>query len=271
MQRWHLSLLLPGVFYRVSTWSLLPDANTVRPRRTESSCLAAAGAKRTNQRQVPAFDFSEPTKWNEFYQENHETYEWHSSVSLERIASYVPEDSWCVIIGCGNSRLPETILAAKSTSSSRIVLLDTSQVCLDQLRSIYGSSVDYVCGDATEMSSALLNTTARNVCPMIHKFDHISGDEQTRSEAPRVDIVLDKGLMDAILCGEGWDGTVRKLLEELSRVLRPGGTYLLVSYRLPNSTKSFLCEVGKEYNLQWNFDIEPDSNPRVSVSVATKH
>lgn len=44
-----------------------------------------------------------------------------------------------------------------------------------------------------------------------------------------VDLVIDKGLIDAILCGEGFFEHVKKYLTETWKVLKVRGTLLLLS------------------------------------------
>lgn len=218
--------------------------------------------------QLDAFDFSEPSKWEKFYEENVEDcYEWHSSIPLERIASYITPGSNCLMVGCGNSRLPQVVLSSYPNDAPRLVLLDTSKTCLDQLRQMYGSKVECVCGDATELSTLNLSSkTSRD-----YVGDRCSDNNITeQSSQDKFDIIVDKGLTDAILCGEGWNGPLKKLFKEASGVLRDRGRYLLISYRLPSSTKDFLVKVGKPVGFEWEFDIPDDSNPRVSVSVAVK-
>jgi hypothetical protein len=198
---------------------------------------------RPDTKRSASFDFSAPSEWDTFYQEN-DTFEWHASVSLERIASYIPNSSDCLMVGCGNSKLPEIVLS--TCIDPRIVLLDTSQTCLDQLEESYGSTVEYQCGDATKLSS-------------------LFGDREKR-----FDIIVDKGLTDAILCGEGWNGPLETLFQEAATVLPSSGLYLLISYKLSSSTKEFLREVGDEVGFDWEFDLPKDSNHRVSVSLARK-
>jgi hypothetical protein len=84
-----------------------------------------------------------------------------------------------------------------------------------------------------------------------------------------VDIIVDKGLMDALFCGEGWNGPIDSMVRQASKVLYPGGMYLLVSYRLMQSTKEFLAEVGDEVGLDWEFDCA-GSNERVGISIARR-
>lgn len=193
-----------------------------------------------------SFDFSSPSEWDSFYQEEEEkkddAIEWHSSIPLERIASFVPHGSKCLIPGCGNSKLPKVILS--QVPDVRVSLLDSSGTCINQLKEEYGSVIaDYRCGDATKLSN-------------------LYGEQ--------FDILVDKGLSDAILCGEGWNSPLRRLLEEASSILKnETGQYLLISYKLPKSTQEFIQEVGQEVGLEWQFEL-PDSNSRVSVSRARK-
>ena len=85
-------------------------------------------------------------------------------------------------------------------------------------------------------------------------------------------MVIDKGLMDALLCNDGWDGLVEKLLTGIGSVLdSEHGTYLLVSYKLGRPTKKLLEKVGVSVGLNWEFDVPPLSNAKVSVSLARKH
>lgn len=192
-----------------------------------------------------AFDFSAPSEWETFYQDTTEVVEWHSSIPLERVASYVPkqQDAEILMVGCGNSKLPQVILSC--CSNPRIVLLDTSPTCLDQLMELYGPDVEYVCGDAVNLQRL---------------FPH-----------RKFDVIVDKGLSDAIFCSEGWNGPLETLYRGAAAVLRPEvGKYLLVSYRLPSSTKDFLRQVGDKVGLEWEFDLKEDSNPRVGVSLAKK-
>jgi hypothetical protein len=188
------------------------------------------------------FDFSSTLEWNNFYEDG-KGFEWHSSIPLERVASYVPEDSDCLMVGCGDSDLPAVTLSTRR--STRLNLLDSSNACIEKLRGFYGNAVDYTCGDATKLSSLF-------------------------PESKKFDIVIDKGLTDALLCSEGWDYFVEKLLAESSEILKPGlGMYLLISYRLPKPHKEFLQEVGETVGLDWEFDL-PDSTERISVSIGRK-
>ncbi|CAJ1962382.1 unnamed protein product [Cylindrotheca closterium] len=197
-----------------------------------------------------AFDFSSPAEWDKFYQTEEETnqehVEWHSSIPLETIASYVTPDSKCLIPGCGNSRLPDVLLA--SVPGIRISLQDSSTICMSQMEKKYGSSIEgYYCGDATKLQ------------------------DQFPSMEEKFDTILDKGLSDALFCNEAWDYWISSLLRGACKILKEEtGIYLLISYKLPKSTQEFLQELGAEIGLEWTFDVLEYSNNRVGLSMAKK-
>jgi SAM-dependent methyltransferase len=241
--------------------------------------------------------------------------EWHSSISLDDIASVVPQNGRCLIIGCGNSLLPDVILQRQDQTPGpprSLVLLDSSPTCLDQLRERYSKIEDteiyYICGDATKLSKYFdiddeydnNNNNNNNDDDNTNDLNNNNyGNNRRRGDI--FDIIIDKGLTDAILCGEGWDYLLEKVLYESSKILSKdgsGGRYLLISYQLPSSTKDFLIDVGKKVGLEWEFDFDlnseltptttttPDAtsekpssssyqymnkkHPRVSVAMATR-
>ena len=64
------------------------------------------------------------------------------------------------------------------------------------------------------------------------------------------DVVIDKGLLDTILCGENAFVEASKLTKEITRVLKPNGIYILISFGSPKERLK---------HLQWDYldyDIE---------------
>jgi hypothetical protein len=251
---------------------------------------------------MQSFDFSSAMEWDEFYKktDNYDSIvqseggspstkttaiEWHSSVSLDEIASVVPSNGKCLIIGCGDSNLPDRILKQQDRPPPRsLVLLDTSQTCLDQLRerhqslersndhfdrptsevSLSNTEIEYVCGDATQLSNyfGIDNIVDSDESNAVEDEGRNNGDKGSL-----FDMIIDKGLTDALLCGEGWDGPLEKLLYESAKVLSmETGQYLLISYQLPSSTKEFLMDVGEKVGLKWEFDVDLDTTNSASSS-----
>lgn len=222
------------------------------------------------------FDFSSARGWESHYQESscHEAYdEWHTTIDFGTIVQYcVPaaiEDPYLglsekdppleevitmtnkhdtsnvtaktdiLMVGCGTSRLPE----AFDPEIYQLTLLDAAPTCIEALRNRYTDCDHhrYIVGDAVRM---------------------------TQNNTGVYDCVVDKGLMDALLCGEGWDVWVAQLVASVANVLRAGGRYVLVSYRLPTSTVRFL-EQRSHGKLAWDFCVD-GSNPRVMISIARR-
>ena len=197
--------------------------------------------RRHGHKVAESFDFSSTEAWEDHYQVHNEDMEWHSSISMENLVKMVPEHAAkVVLVGCGSSRLPEAI--QQSRPDSHLILQDSSETCLNLLRDRYQDTMSYVGGDATRLSQCL--------------------------DAP-VDVIYDKGLMDAIFCNEGWNRPIYSLLRESSKMLKDNGIYILVSYRLPPSTMEFLANVGAENHMDWIFNIE-GSNNRAGISIASK-
>jgi hypothetical protein len=193
-------------------------------------------------RNIDDFDFSSSRQWEAFYQKSNgtdEAYEWHSSIAITDILQHVP-DGPILMIGCGNSRLPDFF------SNRQVTLLDSSPTCMDVLRKRYAheEKFDYICGDVLTMGSLLA-----------HRKGYYAS-------------IIDKGLMDAILCGDDWDNIIQRLMEQTSMLLK--GKYVLVSYRLPLSTQSYLQQAGENYGIEgWKFHVT-GSNDRVGISLARK-
>lgn len=61
------------------------------------------------------------------------------------------------------------------------------------------------------------------------------------------DVVIDKALLDAMVCGDGASGNVSSMLTEIHRVLTPTGTYICISHGVEAIRKKYLKNVSK-YN-----------------------
>jgi len=49
------------------------------------------------------------------------------------------------------------------------------------------------------------------------------------------DAVIDKGTIDAMMCGKNNIENVEQTYDEISRVLKPGGVFMLITYGRPSS------------------------------------
>jgi EEF1A lysine methyltransferase 4 len=58
-------------------------------------------------------------------------------------------------------------------------------------------------------------------------------------------IIIDKGTLDSILCGENSIPIGEKMMAEVYRILAPGGTFICISYGDENNRKSFFVKLSK--------------------------
>lgn len=64
------------------------------------------------------------------------------------------------------------------------------------------------------------------------------------------DAAIDKGTLDAIVCSEGFDWLVPRMIRSLTRVLRPGGAWVCVSFTRPDLILPLIESV------HWRVDVE---------------
>jgi hypothetical protein len=263
-----LSLLMPGhsFFFFSSTPPFLPLARTTAKNNAIFHQQHGQPMMSDHPTKLSAsnmdFDYSSTWAWEQYYREANESavMEWHSSVSLADIASLVrlqlfklqqsqhtPDtlttNITCLVIGCGNSELPTVLRAAMPML--HVILLDSSSTCVDYLRLKFQDDafIKCVCEDATQLKSLL---------------------------AESVDIILDKGFLDALLCSEGWNGLVERAMTQAMRVLQGGGKYIWIGYTLPQSTLDYIAEIAPE--IEWDNDICGcgESNENVAIRIGVK-
>ena len=102
-----------------------------------------------------------------------------------------------LVVGCGNSVMSKKM---EECGIAPIVSMDISRV---------------VCHTMAERTGGCY--VPMDVCAM-----------QFRDES--FDCVIDKGTLDAVLCGQGYAENVTKMMKEIARVLTVGGTFLEITF-----------------------------------------
>ena len=226
------------------------------------------------------FDFSSRVGWDNFYKEGNQSdeessleeleYEWHSNIAHSVIVNaiaptidaafkyYAAADNnelpSIILVGTGNSALPRILHDAFDTPV-RVTCLDYSPVCVEMIQKMYSDicpNMDFVLGDATRLKHAVNNS--------------------------KYDVIVDKGLLDALMCGEGFDSDLEKLMVGVDDVLtrHEWGMYILICFELSKSNRKFLVELadrGESHNttLLWDFDIPVGSeNGRATFNLARR-
>ena len=135
--------------------------------------------------------------------------------------------------GCGNSRLSEDLY---EDGYGSIANMDISRVVIDQMTEKYKEKTS-------------LTWQQMNVCSL--EFP----DES-------YDVVIGKGLMDAVLCGEGSTANIYKMCSEISRVLSSTGVFFIVSYGVPDNRLNYL----ENDDYAWTVTVHTVAKPTVSAA-----
>jgi ubiquinone/menaquinone biosynthesis C-methylase UbiE len=179
--------------------------------------------------------YGKTSYWDERYTKDPEPFDWYQRYSgvKDLIAQYVKKSDNILMSGAGNSRLSEDMYDDGYTTIANI---DISRVCIDQMIEKY-------------RDKPTLTWQQMNVCAL--EFP----DES-------FDVVLDKGTADSILCGEGSTANAAKMCQEVSRVLKPSGTFVVVSYGVPDNRLSYL--ENEDYG--WSVTVHTVAKPTVSAT-----
>jgi ubiquinone/menaquinone biosynthesis C-methylase UbiE len=85
------------------------------------------------------------------------------------------------------------------------------------------------------------------------------------------DFIVDKSTIDAILCGESSFVNVAKMLNEVQRVLKPNGIYMIISYGQPENRVFHLEREHLKfeisiYSIKKDYKVENDEDKLEKVS-----
>jgi len=149
--------------------------------------------------------------WDKRYLEDPEPFDWYQRYeSLKHIIN-----KWCprermLVVGCGNSKLSEDMF---HDGYEQTINIDISPVVIEQMKSKNTTAMEYLVLDVTDMPSLESGSFAS---------------------------VLDKGTLDALLCGEGSAENADRMCSEISRLLKPGGVFMLITYGSPKTRLPYL-------------------------------
>ncbi|XP_024985914.1 EEF1A lysine methyltransferase 4 [Cynara cardunculus var. scolymus] len=155
--------------------------------------------------------YGEAWYWDKRYaKESTATFDWYQKYeSLAPLLHlYVPPTTThrrVLIVGCGNSVFSEGMSKDGYTD---IVNIDVSSVVIDAMQKKYSGS------------------------PHL-KYIHMDVRDMKAFESGSFDAVIDKGTLDSLLCGHNSKTNAAKMLEEVERVLKKEGVYILITYGIP--------------------------------------
>ncbi|KAH7331211.1 hypothetical protein KP509_20G020300 [Ceratopteris richardii] len=178
-------------------------------------------------------DYGDPSFWDRTYAKGPETLEWYQSYSdiAPLLRRYVPTTCRVLMIGCGNAEISEDMV---KNGYNEIVNIDNSAVVIKGMQEKY-------------QHVPQLRYEVMDVLDMSHFGDG------------SFDSVIDKGTLDAIMCVVGGPYNAGLMMAEVSRVLRPGGIYILITTGNPESRLPLLNVKAFGWHITFYIIPQPDT------------
>jgi len=153
---------------------------------------------------LPCPPYGEPTYWDRAYMSSALNIQPHDLNSINERQQHS-----ILMLGCGNSKLGEEMIV-EDDFKGPIVQVDVSSSVVENMRQrcsdfVSKGSMSFVQDDATDLVAF---------------------------RDGMVDACLDKGLIDAIFCAEDFH-QLNQIQNTVSRVLRPGGSFVFFSFSRP--------------------------------------
>eukprot|EP00271_Cylindrocystis_brebissonii_P007843 TRINITY_DN21696_c0_g1_i2.p1 TRINITY_DN21696_c0_g1~~TRINITY_DN21696_c0_g1_i2.p1 ORF type:complete len:213 (+),score=29.62 TRINITY_DN21696_c0_g1_i2:198-836(+) len=161
-----------------------------------------------------AVAYGETKYWNSRYkQEGMQTFDWYQRYSAlaNLMDKYVSKKGKILVAGCGNSGMSAEMF---EDGYKLIHNVDISPVVVEAMKEKYK--------DFPAMEWEVMDVKSMTF------------------EDESFDTVVDKGTLDSLMCGDDSTVNARKMLSGVSRILRPNGTYVLITYGDPRLRMSHL-------------------------------
>jgi len=158
-------------------------------------------------------DYGKADYWDERYSTrcDGDTFDWYQRWSALKpfLEPKLKLDSNILMVGCGNSTLS---IDMYNNGYKNITNIDISGVVINQMAEKY-PIMTWIKMDVMKMSTL---------------------------EGKTFDVVIDKGTLDAILCGDNSTANAEAMLREISRLLSRNGVFFEITYGLPENRMNHL-------------------------------
>ncbi|OMO69709.1 Transcription factor, K-box [Corchorus capsularis] len=175
------------------------------------------------------YNYGDALYWDARYvQEADGAFDWYQRYSSLRpfVRNYIPPSSRVLMVGCGNALMSEDMV---KDGYEDIINIDISSVAIEMMRRKY----EYI--------------------PQL-KYMQMDVRDMSYFQDEYFDSVIDKGTLDSLMCGTDAPISASRMLGEVSRLLKPGGIYMLITYgdpsaRMPHLNRPAYNWIIKLYNL----------------------
>merc|ERR1712196_684520 len=158
--------------------------------------------------------YADKKAWETRYRENGDLFEWYAPFEYIQDTLTLPEmdsKSKVLVLGCGTSGFASALF---DSGVQKITSIDHSAtaISLQSERNTERAGMKFQVEDCRGMSFGVVS----------------------------FDVVFAKATIDAILCSDGANANIKATLKEASRVLKPGGTFVIFSHAAPDERMSYL-------------------------------
>jgi len=172
--------------------------------------------------------------WDDRYTRDPEPFDWYQRWDglKDTLKDILQPSHNILVVGSGNSRLSEELYDEGYTNITNI---DISMVVVEAMQQKYQ--------DKATMIYQQMDCRAMEF------------------PAGKFNVVLDKGTLDSVLCGEGSTRNMHKTLQEISRVLVPNGVFVCISHGDPSYRLTYL-----QYpEFGWNVVVQTVTKPMMGL------
>ena len=167
-------------------------------------------------------NYSKKEYWNERFNQTNTNFDWYAD--WDQLSKYfipiLSPESKILMVGCGNSKLSEQMYLS---NYKNIINIDISNIVIEKMKKQY-PEMKWQEMDATKMSF----------------------------ENNLFDCIIDKGTLDAIMCGED-PIPPANLIKEMYRVTKKGGNFCIITHGEPETRINYF---EKFKNENCDFDIK---------------
>ncbi|XP_038988846.1 EEF1A lysine methyltransferase 4 [Phoenix dactylifera] len=171
-----------------------------------------------------AHAYGDPAYWDQRYRQDPGPFDWYQKYKTlaPLLDLYLRRSHRLLLVGCGNSELGEHMIA---DGYQDVVNIDISSVVVEAMQKKYQDKpqLKYIKMDVRDMNSF---------------------------EDGSFDAIIDKGTLDSLMCGQNAQHNATKMLEEVGRVLKDKGVYILITYGDP----SYRLHLLRDLHL-WNIHV----------------
>ncbi|ONK63064.1 uncharacterized protein A4U43_C07F11040 [Asparagus officinalis] len=152
--------------------------------------------------------YGEPAYWDSRYRQDPGPFDWYQKYKTlaPLLDLYIRRSHRVLLVGCGNSTLGEGMVG---DGYQDVVNIDISSVVVEAMQQKYQGrpEMKYIKMDVRDMNGF---------------------------ESSSFDAVIDKGTLDSLMCGHDAQPNAKKMLEEIGRILKDKGVYILITYGDPS-------------------------------------